>query len=211
MASDYYAFQPSASYNLEEYTRFGSISEIIVEFISKVQVSKIDDQRKISVLLEETQRFSPRTMVFLDGVPIHNHEMILAYPPALLKQINIYDGRYLFGGNDVEGIVSFVTHEGNLPYFRLSDGSQLFDYECPQLPPVMESPDYSATDIHPRKPDFRHTLYWNPFVQPDDNRPTPFSFYTSDLCGSFQIAVEGFTTDGEWIHSTARFQVTDEE
>jgi hypothetical protein len=207
--SNYCSFQPTTSYDLDEYTRFPTISETILEFVTKVRVIRMRDKRRISVFLEEKQRFSLGTLVLLDGVPIYDHEDILSYNPILIKKINIYDERYAFGSNDFESIVSFITHENNLPFFQLSSESQLHNYDCPQLPPLFDTPDYSIDTIrNSQKPDFRHTLYWNPFVQFTTGRPVDLSFYTSDLCGEFKISVEGITTDGKMIQGASYFQVT---
>jgi len=204
----YCTFQPVKTYDLDQYTRFGTISETILEFITRLRVTKVNGKRTISAYLDEENQFSVRTLVLLDGVPIYNHEDILGYNPINIKLINIYDGRYTFCGENFEGIVSFVTRKSDLPFFQLSDGSQLFNYNCPQLPPSFESPDYSTGEAKNfRKPDFRHTLYWNPSVKSATGQPVNFSFYTSDLCGEFKVTVEGITTDGKVIHATSHFQV----
>jgi hypothetical protein len=201
-------FQPVLSYDLDEYTRFNTISETILEFINKVSVIRMQDKRKISVYIDEEQRSSQRTLVLLDGIPVYDHQDILNYNPMYIKRINIYNECFTFGGNDFDGIVSFLTREGNLPFFQLSNESQLFNYDCPQLPSLFDAPDYSTQPAkNSRKPDFRHTLYWNPFVQFTTGQPVHLSFYTSDLCGLFKVAVEGITTDGEMVQGSINFQV----
>lgn len=204
----YCNLQPVVSYNLNEYTRFGSISETILEYVYQLRVSKLGGRRRIRVFMNGEFN-QGNTLVLLDGVPIYNHEDILAYNPMYIKTINIYDNYFLFGGIYYEGIVSFLTFEGDLPLFQLNNGSQQFDYDCPQLPPEFESPDYSIDGMqHSKKPDFRHTLYWNPSVKLTNGQSVNLSFYTSDLCGEFKITVKGITTDGKEIQATSRFQVT---
>ena len=204
----YNTLQPIKTYNLDEYTRFETLSETILEFVTRLRVSKIRDHRVISAYLEESKQFSMRTLVLLDGIPIYNHDDILQYNPMYIKIIDIYDGRYIFGNENYEGIISFITREGNLPFFTLSEGSQLLDYECPQIHTPLEIPDYSIDWImNSRKPDFRHTLYWNPFVEFTKGQPLNLSFYTSDLCGEFKVTVEGITTDGKIIQGNSYFQV----
>ncbi|MDR0231117.1 MAG: hypothetical protein LBI82_03245 [Dysgonamonadaceae bacterium] len=200
-------FQPTLSYDLDEYTRFNTVSETILEFISRVHVVKIRDKRRIGVFLTEYQRISPRTLVLLDGIPIYDHEDILNYNPMYIKKVDIYDERYMFGGKDFECIVSFITREGNLPLFQLSGESQLFSYDYPSPSPVFDMPDYS-TDLvkNSRKPDFRHTLYWNPFVA-TNGQSANLSFYTSDLSGEFKVVVEGINANGEIIRGVSYFQV----
>jgi len=207
--SRYCNFQPIKTYDLDQYTRFSTISETLLEFVYEVRVSKVEGKRRIKVFMNDGLGFNyGNTLVLLDGVPVYDHEDIFKYNPMYIKIINIYNEKFLFGSNFYEGIVSFVTREGNLPFFKLSDGSQLFNYDCPQLPPSFENPDYSIDSIkNSRKPDFRHTLYWNPFVKSTNGQPVNLSFYTSDLCGEFKVAVEGITTDGKIIHGASGFRV----
>jgi len=205
---NYSTLQPLLSYDLDEYTRFNSIDETILEFVSRVHINKVGGKRIFRVFMDERQQFSTKTLVLLDGVPIYNHEDILQYNPMYVKRINVYDGRYVFGGDNFDCIVSFITREANLPFFQLGEESQLLDYECPQLFSPNQIPDYSTGSTKSsRKPDFRHTLYWNPFVERSNNQPVNLSFYTSDLCGEFKVTVEGITTDGKIIHETSFFQV----
>jgi len=207
--SDDHNFKPVSSYDLDQYTRFSTLSETILEFVDRVRVAKIGNKQRIRVFMGEELTFNQgNTLVLLDGIPVYDHEAILNYNPMYIKRINIYDQSYQFGGNHFESIVSFTTHEGNLPFFQLSDGAQMFNYDGPQLPPPFESPDYStAESLNSRKPDFRHTLYWNPSVPLTPGQPVDLSFYTSDLCGAFKIDVEGITTDGKMIHGASYFRV----
>jgi len=207
----YSIFKPALSYNLDQYTRFNSISETILEFVTGVRVAKVGNSQRIKVFMNDGLTFNQgNTLVLLDGIPVYDHEAILRYNPMYVKMINIYDERYLFGGEHFECIVSFETHEGNLPFFQLSEGSQLFNYDCPQLIPLFENPDYSTGERKDsRKADFRHTLYWNPSVAFTNGRPVNLSFYTSDLCGEFKVTVEGITTEGKMIRGTSYFKVTD--
>jgi len=209
-SSGYCTFDPVLTYDLDQYTRFETISETILEFVNRVRVSKVGGNRRIKVFMKELQAFNQgNTLVLLDGIPVYDHDAVLDYNPMYIKRINIYDENYLFGGEHFECIVSFITQTGNLPFFQLSQGAQLFNYDCPRLPPPFESPDYSTDFIkNSRKPDFRHTLYWNPFVESTNNRPANLSFYTSDLCGEYKITVEGITADGKMIRGRSYFQVT---
>ena len=203
--SGYSFFQPALSYDLDEYTRFATISETILEFIKRVSVTKVDGKRTIRAY----SKYGLKPLVLLDGIPVYDHEDILRYNPAHIKKIHIYDGYYTFGNESFEYIISFVTRENNLPFYQLSSESQLINYDFPQLPSAFEIPDYSIDRIrNSGKPDFLHTLYWNPFVTFTSGKPVNLSFYTSDLCGEFKVSVEGITTDGEIVRHTTCFQVT---
>lgn len=105
-------------------------------------------------------------------------------------------------------MISLTTQRGDLPSIQLSDDSRLTVYECPQLPVTFKMSEYKdATDKKSRRPDFRHTLYWNPSVETEAGIDTTLSFYTSDLEGEFKVVVEGFTLKGELIRGEVNFHV----
>ncbi len=205
----YYYFKKPTVYDLDEYTRFSTLQETIIEFILHLVVRKIDGKKHIRVLIPSENRFSTgNTLLLLDGVPIRNHEHMLSYNPRNIRYIQIYDGKYYFGGELFECLVSFVSHRENLSAIQLDEGSQLVAYDCPSLPTEFSSPEYpDAASRQSLKPDFRHTLYWNPCIG-QLPQPATLSFYTSDLCGEFKVTIEGFTRDGQAIHGTTLFRVT---
>lgn len=206
----YFYFPKPATYNLDEYTRFPTLAETFIEFIWQVRVGNDRGKEVIRIFQANEKRFNPgASLVLLDGVFVSDHEKLLGYDPKHIRSVKIYDGRYLFGGNTFGGIVSFQTYRKDLPFFRLPDDSQLFIYECPTLPEPIDLPDYSdAIRKASRKPDFRHTLYWNPDVSIQTGEETKeLAFYTSDLCGEFRVVVRGFTGKGEEIYGECRFRV----
>lgn len=208
---DYYYYRTPTIYDLNEYTRFKTVGETIIEFVNKIVVRKGKlDRRVLKVMIVDERRYSTgNTLVLLDGVAIHNHEEILNYNPYNIRTIKVYDGMYLFGGEVYECMVSFVTHRQSLSSIQLNDASQLFAYECPMLPEEFNAPEYlSKEDRYALSPDFRHTLYWNPFLeQRAVNGVLDLSFYTSDMIGEYKIIVEGFTKEGKDIYGTALFGV----
>ncbi|MCD7901418.1 MAG: hypothetical protein LUH22_16600 [Bacteroides sp.] len=207
---DYYYFSEPVTYDLDQYTRFNTVGETIIEFVTELVVRRSDAKKRvIKVLVPDENRFSGgNTLVLLDGVPIRDHEDLLAYNPRNIRKIHIYNGKYLFGGEFFECLVSFVTHRENLSSILLSEGSQLVSYSCPSLPVLFDAPQYP--DENKRKsliPDFRHTLYWNPFAEKVNKEKTNYSFYTSDLKGEFEVVVEGFTKNGNLIYGRSTFIV----
>jgi len=204
-SAGYPPFHTTTSYDLDEYTRFNTVSETILEFIKNIYVSKVKGKQVIGTY----SKFGLKTLVLIDGIPVYEHEDILQYNPANIKKINIYDGCYSFGNESFEYLVSFITHKNNLSFFQLGKESQLLNYDFPQLPSSPEIPDYSNERIrNSQKPDFRHTLYWNPFVEQIKGQTVNLTLFTSDLCGEFKVKVEGITSDGEMIYGEYSFMVT---
>jgi len=206
---NYYALPIHVTYDLDEYTRFDSMDETFVEFVKRIIVRRVDGERRLKVLMEgKGFKFNAgNTLVLLDGVPLHNHEQLLSYNPHAIKYIYIYGGKYVFGGDVFDCMVSFVTYRRNLSHIQLPANYQLISYDFPELPEYFETPSYETEENKTsRKPDFRHTLYWEPSFKLDNNIST-VSFYTSDLKGEFKIVAEGITKEGKIIRGVSFFEV----
>ena len=201
-------FVPISTYNLDEYTRFSKVSELFAEFISGMRISKLEGKNILRILQPDIKQFSnQKALVLLDGVPVEDHEAILDYNARLVHYIHRYAGKYTFGGELYDGIVSFITHKGTMPDIRLDKNSQLFSYEFPQNRPAFIAPIYQTeAQINSRIPDFRHTLYWNPEVVPDSDT---ISFYTSDLDGTYSVVLQGISNDGKEMKMQSEFRVGD--
>ena len=69
------------------------------------------------------------------------------------------------------------------------------------------SPQYPlAEDDYPVKPDQRPTLYWDPYVQPVNNKAT-VEFYASDMTGKYRVIAEGISATGKIVQGSAVFDV----
>jgi hypothetical protein len=60
------------------------------------------------------------------------------------------------------------------------------------------SPDYSKYDDGHADPDYRTTLYWNPYVLTDKNsRRIFYTFYNNDVTKRFRVIIEGCNEEGK--------------
>lgn len=201
--------KPDRSYKLDEYTRFTSMAEVITEFVLGLRFRKINGQRFLSALTEERYGFTTaNTLVLLDGIPLLDHESIYTYNPLMVEQIDIYQGKYVFGKQLFDGIVYFKTYENDYKGVKLDSSSQLFTYKGTEPVTHFYMPDYSnqANRIS-RLPDMRHTLLWKPNIETKAQNRIDIPFYTSDLKGEFIVTVEGLSHNGATIHSTTSFRV----
>lgn len=210
-SKSYYNLPVAYSYDLDEYTRFNTIDETLLEFVDYARTARAGNKKRFSIYLKDKKHFTrDNLLTFLDGVPIYDHENLLNYNPQYIKRINIYDRQYIFGGHTFEGMISFITRQGNLPFFQLDSNSQLFIYDFPKLAEKFNIPDYSEGNIRiSRKPDFRHTLYWNPFIENIPEKNMNVLFYTSDLGGKFIVKIEGITRKGEIVSGSSYFEVNE--
>lgn len=63
------------------------------------------------------------------------------------------------------------------------------------------SPDYATSTPTSDLPDFRSTLYWNPYIFLNKaNRRFRYQFYNNDITKRFRVVLEGFNEDGRLVH-----------
>ena len=87
---------------------------------------------------------------------------------------------------------------------RINAQMQMLSYEFPQDCPSFDMPIYDNVEKKQnRKPDFRHTLYWNPSVE----GKTGAEFYTSDMEGTYIATLKGVTADGKKVEIKQEFDV----
>ncbi|MDR1500213.1 MAG: hypothetical protein LBI58_04450 [Tannerellaceae bacterium] len=204
----FYPGEPDWSYMLEEYTRFPTMAEVVIEFIPGLRFRKTGDEYSLSVLTEERSGFAQgRSLVLLDGIPIINHTLLYNYNPLLIKSIEVYKGKYVFGEAVFDGMTIIRTHRGNAPDLRLDSSTQIFSYQGAMTGRDFPFPVYQREeDRESRLPDYRHTLLWKPQLTVSGSRIL-IPFTTSDIKGDFLITLEGLTKTGHPIHSTALIKV----
>ncbi len=91
-------------------------------------------------------------------------------------------------------------------YFEAVDprGWALLEINGFEAPREFYMPDYQNEKMV--KPDLRSTIYWNPFIEIEDNK-AEFSFFTSDEKGDFILIAEGLTSNGVPLVAAEIFSV----
>ena len=200
-----YGQLPSKTYNLDEYVRFNTVEECMVEFVMGTTIDRKGNQKVIRMLQEDAKDFNLfPALVLVDGVAFYNHSEVLAYNARQVQYIHQYRGSFALGEMFYGGILSLITHRGSMPDMRINDDMQMLAYEFPQERPVFHMPAYGNPEVKAsRKPDFRHTLYWAPSVQGQEG----VEFYTSDLAGTYVATLQGISVDGKKIEVKCEFEV----
>lgn len=158
----WFQWQPDWSYLLDEYTPFHDDGGSRDPSLSPAFVSVRWMGSRLAVLTEERIGYTiGNSLVLLDGIPITDHEIIFKYDPLKIRKIDVYKGKYVFGGQIFDGIASFSSYEHNYPGLVVDNSTQFFDYEGTQAQRIFYMPAY-RTEAEKRSPvpDFRHTLLW---------------------------------------------------
>ena len=202
-------YPPYRTFLLDDYTRFGRMDEVFTEFITLVRLRPVSSgHRVLNVMNEERSGFTQgNTLVLLDNIPVTDHEQMASYNPLPVKAVDVYLGRYLFGGQLFNGIVAFWTYRNNYPGITFDASTQIFDYEGTQPYRYFYSPIRDAECNPSRLPDFRHTLLWEPLVQTQGVGELSIPFHASDLPGDYLITVEGIGSKGGTVSLSTRIRV----
>jgi hypothetical protein len=69
------------------------------------------------------------------------------------------------------------------------------------------SPRYNNPEIAKNTPDFRTTIYWNPYVGVDTTGKASFDFFNADGPTNYRIVIEGINAAGEIGRQVYRYKV----
>ncbi len=174
--------QPIRFYDLDQYTKFNTINEIIIEFVQGVRRKKVNGLTQLFTYLPDTKIFSNwPALVLLDGMPVYDINEILNYDAYLIKYVQIYNGRYTFGDSCAEGVISFISRKGRLSNYKLDEGSHLFSYSFPQNRPQFFNYDETCST----------TTSW----QPDITSPS-VQLTAPVIPGTYTITLKGLDAQG---------------
>ena len=200
---------PDKEYWLDDYTRFITMEEVLREFVAEVRLRKQRDTFHFQVLNAPYKTFFEEDpMVLIDGVPVFDINKIVSFDPLKIKKIAVVAQRYYHGSMVNQGIVSYNTYEGDLGGFELDPNALVVEYEGLQLQREFYSPAYNAENkTENRLPDFRNVLYWSPGLNTNRDGKGEFSFYTSEIPGTYAVVICGMAKDGSCGSAVATFSV----
>lgn len=192
---------------LDEYTRFPTLRETLVEIVPNVWVKKLDNDRYSFWIREKLEKYedefqSDPPLVLVDGVFIPNHNNLLNFNANLIEKISILRDPLVLGDKKYLGMMVIETVEGDFLERMVSSNRDTKELQTPTGMKSYFKQSYSSLDNEEFKhiPDFRSQLFWNPAIEiREDNNAQTYEFYTSDVEGQYELILDGFTTYGKPI------------
>jgi hypothetical protein len=202
--------KPDLQYNLDDYTRFITLEEVIREYVLDVhlrqQSGKYDFRIRNSLF---NTFFDDAPLLLLDGTPLFDADKIVAMDPLQIKTIEVVKHRYYTNSLVSDGILSYKTYEGDLGGYPLDPNAVVVQYAGLQQQREFYAPVYDdPTRVQSPVPDFRNLLLWSPDIKTDEKGDKRLSFYASDLAGTFVLVVQGITDEGLPGSAVRSFAVT---
>ncbi len=195
-------------FRLDDYTRFPTLRETIREIIGPIQISGANSGNRMRVRTPPSILFDTKdALVLLNGRLVKDHALLLDQSASDFEEIIASQTNLFFGKQRYQGVVLFNTKlpQTVVPVFK-NDSKPV---DIPTVQPVKKyfSPNYGSVDgSWEHVPDFRYQLLWNgDYVLRQKNNT--ISFTTSDITGTFEIVLEGFTAIGTPISERVLFTV----
>jgi hypothetical protein len=196
-------------YHLDDYTRFNTIEETLVEIVDHVWVTK----GPAGAIRYQVRPFDGyldgigiAPMVFMDGLFIQNHRDIAGFPARRIKNIFISRDRFQVGAHVFQGILAFETFSSDFSETFYRDFLRREAMFKPQPHKSYYFEQYGSGEEKGRIPDFREQLYWDPDLGISGETEN-VRWYTSDLGGTYEIRIEGYATNGRPVSLTTYFSV----
>lgn len=188
---------PSHEYYLDDYTRFPTIKETIIEVIEQASTRQRKGKQFIQVrVYDDDVETGLNSLLLIDGLFIQDHNTVVEAKASKIKKVSVINQQYLYGAEVFEGIIAMESYDGDfiesLPALKAKD-TELFR---PELAKDYFVQDYRYPERYKRIPDYRNQLIWEPKFNLDGSTKT-LSFYTSDVKGRYEVVLEGFNEQGK--------------
>ena len=193
-------------YHLDDYTRFPSVQEILVEILPEVRMRREKGKPVFELTVSDAlkKRFerTDNIVVMMDGVVISDLELLLDFDAMLLEDIEIYDQSFVVGKVPVSGIVNFISKKNYVTALHFPANVRVVDFQGVAYPVA-----YNGAVPPGESQDLRQLLYWHPILNLDASSDYRIELTTPGYAGRFKAVAEGFTADGTPVYQELTFEV----
>ena len=194
-------------YILDDYTRFSTLKENVVEVIAELYYRQINGKYTLRVRNDhkDLEMYGP-PLVLVDGLLIQDPSDLFDYNMSNVDKVSLINEPYVYGSNLYGGMISFETKNSDFATNYVKKYLKPIEIQRPKPKKVYNNPDYSSGNNLKRIPDYRYQLLWEPNISLDKKECT-LSFYTSDIKGNFEVVLEGFTENGQPVYVSKTIMV----
>ena len=193
-------------YHLDDYNRFPSVREVLVEIIPELSLRRVNDVWQLQLVVSDAvqSRFD-RTgsiLVMMDGVVLSDLDLLLDFDAMLLEDVDIYLQSFVCGKVAYHGLVNFITKKNYVTALHFPANVRVVDFQGVAYPVA-----YNGAVPEGEGQDLRQLLYWHPVLNLDAGSDYRIEIHTPGYAGRFKAVAEGFTEDGKPVYQEFAFEV----
>ena len=192
-------------YHLDDYTRFSTVREICVEFVTELQYVKRDGRWRIRMqMLDGTEQrhfMQDNILVMMDGVVLSDHGLLEDFDAMLLEDIDIYSQPVVLGGVPYNGVVNFISKKNYVTALKFPENVRVVDFRGVSYPIAYPG------GVPQGAQDRRQLLYWHPALELEAGTEVRIPLTMPAYAGRFRAVVEGWKADGTPVRAEYSFEV----
>lgn len=193
-------------YHLDDYVRFHSVQEIVVEILPELSIKKENGRpvlrMVISDALHNRHDITDHILVMMDGVVISDLRLLLDFDAMLLEDIDIYDQPFVCGTVPFHGLVNFITKKNYVTALHFPANVRVVDFQGVAYPVA-----YNGAVPSGEGQDLRQLLFWHPILNVNADSDCRIEITAPGYPGRFKAVAEGFTVDGKPVYQEFSFDV----
>tara|TARA_R100001369_G_scaffold92244_3_gene136386 strand:- start:2378 stop:4144 length:1767 start_codon:yes stop_codon:yes gene_type:complete len=200
----------STIYKLDEYTRFPTMKETMVEIVNDAWIDWNNGKGTFGIREKDNSiRSNAPVLLLVDGFFVQDHQKLIDYSANKVKSIAIMQDKYYYGSQTFQGVMLVKTIEGNFYENPLNNYVKQV-----QIIPIQQRKQYfkqvysksDNSEASQRIPDYRRQLLWMPDFEINELNKD-ITFYTSDISGIYEVIMEGYSKKGQPILLKETFEV----
>ena len=194
----------ATNYLLDDYLRFPTFEETVVEVLKNVSLKRIGNGEKrieINSNLPNNEQSGFLPLILVNGLLVNDHKKLLEFDARKIEKLGVVQDKYILNGQIFQGIIDIITFNNEHELFQNFSKENIFTLFKPLSKKYYFKQKYTSLKIdtmNSRIPDFRNQLLWNPDVKLKE-KTTSIEFFTSDILGEYEICFQGVTLDGKPI------------
>lgn len=146
-------------------------------------------------------------LILVDGVPWGSPDDLMGLSPSTIDYVEVITrGVSTFGSRGANGVIAIYTKR-SVASSQFSPDFMAHKIGGYTRAITFSHPDYSENNQE-SNPDFRTTLYWNPYLTLNSEKPAEVKFYSADVETKYRITVEGMTRDGKPFRGESTITIT---
>ncbi|MCL2726993.1 MAG: hypothetical protein FWD56_01260, partial [Bacteroidales bacterium] len=183
-------------YHLDDYTRFPTMQDIVIEFVSGTRLRRANNQSLLQIIVESdfSRGYTEQNaLVLIDGIAIFDHERLFKYDLLKAKTVSIYHKSFRIGSQTFDGLAALHTYKGTYQDVTLGKNSVILDFDGVLYPTRFTGREVVEMGY---LPDVCSLLYWDPLIHLPQDGVQEISIKTPSKPGTYTVEIEGTLSDG---------------